>query len=67
MRAYAGFFGVTDPDEIEKWGIVGLLHDFDYEQNPSEDTHLHVGCADPARARLPRGDRGGDRARTPTT
>jgi len=43
MRAYAGFFGVTDPDEVEKWGIVGLLHDFDYEQNPSEDTHLHVG------------------------
>ena len=43
MRAYAGWYGITDPDEIEKWGIVGLLHDFDYEQNPSEDTHLHVG------------------------
>jgi putative nucleotidyltransferase with HDIG domain len=43
MRAYAGFFGISDPDEVEKWGIVGLLHDFDYEQNPSEDTHLFVG------------------------
>src|SRR4029450_3086231 len=43
MRAYARWFGVTDPDEIEKWGIVGLLHDFDYEQNPTEETHLHVG------------------------
>lgn len=43
MRAYAGWFGVADPDEIEKWGIVGLLHDFDYEQNPTEETHLHVG------------------------
>lgn len=43
MRAYAGWFGVTDPAEIEKWGIVGLLHDFDYEQNPTEETHLHVG------------------------
>jgi putative nucleotidyltransferase with HDIG domain len=43
MRAYARWFGVTDPQEIEKWGIVGLLHDFDYEQNPSEETHLHVG------------------------
>ena len=44
MRAYAGWFGVTDPHEVEVWGIVGLLHDFDYEQNPSEDSHLHVGC-----------------------
>ena len=43
MRAYARKFGVTDPAEIERWGIVGLLHDFDYEQNPTEDTHLHVG------------------------
>ena len=43
MRAYAGWYGVTDPDEVETWGIVGLLHDFDYEQNPTEDTHLHVG------------------------
>jgi putative nucleotidyltransferase with HDIG domain len=43
MRAYARWFGVTDADEIETWGIVGLLHDFDYEQNPTEETHLHVG------------------------
>jgi putative nucleotidyltransferase with HDIG domain len=43
MLAYAGWFGVTEPAERERWGIVGLLHDFDYEQNPTEDTHLHVG------------------------
>ena len=43
MRAYARKLGQTDPAEIERWGIVGLLHDFDYEQNPTEDTHLHVG------------------------
>jgi len=43
MRAYARWFGATDAAEIEKWGIVGLLHDFDYEQNPTEETHLHVG------------------------
>ena len=43
MRAYARKFGATDPIEVERWGIVGLLHDFDYEQNPTEDTHLHVG------------------------
>ena len=43
MRAYARFFGHGDETEVLKWGIVGLLHDFDYEQNPTEDTHLHVG------------------------
>ncbi len=44
MRAYAGWFGIKGPAEIERWGIVGLLHDFDYEQNPTAETHLHVGC-----------------------
>jgi putative nucleotidyltransferase with HDIG domain len=43
MRAYARWYGVTDLQEIEKWAIVGLLHDFDYEQNQTEETHLHVG------------------------
>jgi putative nucleotidyltransferase with HDIG domain len=43
MRAYARWYGVADADELDTWGIVGLLHDFDYEQNPTEDTHLHVG------------------------
>src|SRR5438046_3708313 len=27
MRAYAGWFGITDPETLERWGIVGLLHD----------------------------------------
>src|SRR2546430_11909551 len=43
MRAYARWYGISDAQEIEKWGMVGLLHDFDYEQNPTEETHLHVG------------------------
>ena len=43
MRACARRAGVTDETEIEHGGIVGMLHDFDYEQNPTEDTHLHVG------------------------
>jgi putative nucleotidyltransferase with HDIG domain len=44
MRAYARWFGITDPEEIELWGLVGLLHDFDYEQNPTPETHVHAGC-----------------------
>jgi putative nucleotidyltransferase with HDIG domain len=41
MRAYAPRFG-GDP---ELWGVVGLLHDFDYEQNPdiSVEGHPVVG------------------------
>jgi putative nucleotidyltransferase with HDIG domain len=39
MRAYARHFG----EDEESWGIIGLIHDFDYQQNPTEDTHLHVG------------------------
>lgn len=41
MRHYAKLF---HGDE-ETWGIVGLLHDFDYEQYPSLDDHPYRGQA----------------------
>jgi putative nucleotidyltransferase with HDIG domain len=44
MRAYARKFHPGSAPEEELWGVVGLLHDFDYEQNPTLDTHVHVGC-----------------------
>ncbi|CUS97971.1 HD domain-containing protein [Candidatus Chrysopegis kryptomonas] len=39
MRAYARKFG----EDEEKWAIVGLLHDFDYEKFPTPDQHPWVG------------------------
>jgi putative nucleotidyltransferase with HDIG domain len=42
MRAYAGRFN----DDPETWGVVGLLHDFDYERYPdvSVEGHPIVGA-----------------------
>ena len=41
MRAYAKKYD----DDIEKWGIVGLLHDFDYERWPDPPDHPLKGAA----------------------
>jgi predicted hydrolase (HD superfamily) len=43
MRHLARSAGVTDPAEIETWGLVGLLHDFDYEAYPTEQDHVFRG------------------------
>jgi len=39
MRAYARKAGADE----ELWGMVGLLHDFDYEKYPSLDDHPYKG------------------------
>jgi predicted hydrolase (HD superfamily) len=39
MRAYARKFG----EDEEKWGLTGLIHDFDYERWPSMEDHPYRG------------------------
>jgi putative nucleotidyltransferase with HDIG domain len=39
MREYASVFN----EDEEVWGVVGLLHDFDYEKYPSLDDHPYKG------------------------
>lgn len=49
MIAYAGQFG----EEAGLWGATGLLHDFDYEKNPTRDTHVLAGIPVLAEAGYP--------------
>jgi predicted hydrolase (HD superfamily) len=39
MRELARSSGIADLRAIETWGLLGLLHDFDYERFPTEDGH----------------------------
>jgi predicted hydrolase (HD superfamily) len=40
LRGYARIFGENE----DEWGIVGLLHDFDYERWPTPEDHPFRGC-----------------------
>jgi predicted hydrolase (HD superfamily) len=40
VRGYARKFGEND----EEWGVVALLHDFDYERYPTLGDHPNNGC-----------------------
>jgi putative nucleotidyltransferase with HDIG domain len=40
MRAYARTFG----EDEERFGITGLLHDFDWEIHPNAEQHPELGC-----------------------
>jgi putative nucleotidyltransferase with HDIG domain len=40
VRGYARTFG----EDEEAWGVVALLHDFDYERWPTKEDHPFRGC-----------------------
>ena len=39
MRAYARQFG----EDEERWGLTGLIHDFDWERHPDAERHPMLG------------------------
>jgi len=45
MRACARKFVTSSLDEENLWGIVGLIHDFDYDRWPSLEDHPYKGNA----------------------
>jgi putative nucleotidyltransferase with HDIG domain len=40
MRHYASHFG----ENVEQWGLTGLIHDFDYERWPNPPDHTREGA-----------------------
>jgi predicted hydrolase (HD superfamily) len=43
MRACAHKFASGSAEDEDLWGIVGLIHDFDYDQYPSLEDHPYKG------------------------
>ena len=39
MRAYAAKYG----EDAERWGLTGLIHDFDWERHPTAELHPMAG------------------------
>jgi predicted hydrolase (HD superfamily) len=48
MRFYAEKFaegaGTLSAEDVERWGLIGLLHDFDWEIHPTLEEHPQAGA-----------------------
>jgi putative nucleotidyltransferase with HDIG domain len=48
MRFYAEKFaegaGALSAEDVERWGLIGLLHDFDWEIHPTLEQHPQAGA-----------------------
>ena len=58
MRAMAAARGLPPSappgqDSVEGWGVVGLLHDFDFERHPSREEHPFRGVEELRRRGFP--------------
>ena len=49
VRGYARKFG----EDEEAWGVVALLHDFDYERYQTQEDHPYRGCEELTRLGYP--------------
>lgn len=43
--AMAHYAKIHEPEEIDRWIITGILHDYDYEKHPTMEEHPFVGVS----------------------